>query len=110
MIGGATTSAPPTIRGDTLNIDDSLVENPINEKTKAVAPFHYGEVSCEMDAMMSVANLQELIVIKDAVHAVDAKYKDRCLGTIGETGTLSVHETKNTVIQFLNSGPNTKAI
>lgn len=85
------------IRPDTLNIDDGLIEAAITERTKAVVPVHYAGIGCEMDAIMEVANRHDLIVIEDAAHAGLAYYKGRSLGSIGQLGTISFHETKNII-------------
>lgn len=83
------------IRPDTLNIDESLIENAITEKTRCIVPVHYAGVGCEMDAIMKIAKKYNLYVVEDAAQGVMAKYKDKFLGTIGDIGTYSFHETKN---------------
>lgn len=83
------------IRPDTMNIDETLIENAITEKTKAIVPVHYAGVSCEMDKIMDVAKRHKLIVIEDAAQGVMSKYKGQALGTIGDYGCFSFHETKN---------------
>lgn len=83
------------IREDNLNIDENKIEKLITEKTKAIVPVHYAGVACEMDKIMEVAKKYNLIVIEDAAQGVDAKYKDKYLGTIGDFGCYSFHETKN---------------
>jgi dTDP-4-amino-4,6-dideoxygalactose transaminase len=83
------------IREDTLNIDESSIEEAVSDRTKVVVPVHYAGVSCEMDTIMDVARRHGLMVVEDAAQAVDARYKGRFLGTIGDIGTLSFHETKN---------------
>lgn len=83
------------IRPDTLNIDENLIEDAITEKTKAIVPVHYAGVSCEMDKIMDIAQKHNLYVIEDAAHGVMATYKGKVLGTIGDFGTYSFHETKN---------------
>lgn len=85
------------IRPDTLNIDESLIEAAITERTKAIVPVHYAGVGCEMDTIMAIANKHGLLVIEDAAQAVMANYKGRPLGSIGQMGALSFHETKNII-------------
>jgi dTDP-4-amino-4,6-dideoxygalactose transaminase len=85
------------IRPDTLNIDEKLIEKAITRKTKAIVPVHYAGVGCEMDTILKIARKYRLLVIEDAAHAVKATYKGRELGTIGDLGTLSFHETKNII-------------
>lgn len=83
------------IRPDTMNIDEKLIEAAITDKTKAIVPVHYAGVSCEMDTIMEIAQKHHLIVIEDAAQGVMASYKGRALGTIGDFGCFSFHETKN---------------
>jgi len=83
------------IRPDTLNIDENLIENAITEKTKAIVPVHYAGVACEMDKIMSIAKKYDLFVIEDAAQGVMSTYKGKALGTIGDLGCFSFHETKN---------------
>ncbi|MBP3255076.1 MAG: dTDP-4-amino-4,6-dideoxygalactose transaminase [Clostridia bacterium] len=83
------------IRPDTLNIDEKLIEAAITDKTKAIVPVHYAGVSCEMDTIMEIAKKHNLLVIEDAAQGVMATYKGRALGTIGDIGCYSFHETKN---------------
>ena len=83
------------IRPDTLNIDENLIENAITEKTKAIVPVHYAGVSCEMDRIMEIAKKYHLKVIEDAAQGVMSSYKGQALGTIGDYGCFSFHETKN---------------
>ncbi|MBR2743791.1 MAG: dTDP-4-amino-4,6-dideoxygalactose transaminase [Clostridia bacterium] len=83
------------IRPDTMNIDEKLIEDAITEKTKAIVPVHYAGVSCEMDTIMEVARKYNLKVVEDAAQGVMSKYKDKYLGTIGDIGCYSFHETKN---------------
>ncbi|MCA1060852.1 dTDP-4-amino-4,6-dideoxygalactose transaminase [Rossellomorea aquimaris] len=83
------------IRPDTLNIDESLIEAAITDKTKAIIPVHYAGVACEMDTIMSIAKRHNLYVIEDAAQGVMATYKGKALGTIGDFGCFSFHETKN---------------
>ena len=83
------------IREDTLNIDEKLIEAAITDKTKAIVPVHYAGVSCAMDEIMSIAKRHNLFVIEDAAQAMMSAYKGQALGTIGDLGTFSFHETKN---------------
>jgi dTDP-4-amino-4,6-dideoxygalactose transaminase len=83
------------IRPDTMNMDETLIEAAITEKTKAIVPVHYAGVACEMDVIMSIACRYGLIVIEDAAQGVMSKYKSKYLGTIGHMGCYSFHETKN---------------
>src|SRR5579872_1004127 len=83
------------IRRDTLNIDDALIENAITPKTKAIFPVHYAGVGCEMDRIMTIARKYDLMVVEDAAQAVNASYNGRALGSIGNLGAYSFHETKN---------------
>jgi len=83
------------IRQDTLNIDETLIEAAITEKTKAIVPVHYAGVSCEMDKIMEISNQYKLFVIEDAAQGIASTYKQKPLGTIGDYGCLSFHETKN---------------
>jgi dTDP-4-amino-4,6-dideoxygalactose transaminase len=85
------------IREDTLNLDESLIEAAITPRTKAVVPVHYAGVACEMDTIMSIAQRHELSVVEDAAQGVLASYKGRALGSIGDLGTYSFHETKNVI-------------
>lgn len=83
------------IRPDTMNIDENLIENAITNKTKAIVPVHYAGVACEMNKIMDIANEYKLKVIEDAAQAVDAFYYGKALGTFGNLGCYSFHETKN---------------
>ena len=83
------------IRSDTLNMDENLIENMITSKTKAIVPVHYAGVACEMDKIIEIANNFGLLVIEDAAQGVNATYKGRYLGTMGNLGAYSFHETKN---------------
>ena len=85
------------IRLDTLNIDETLIEAAITEKTKAIVPVHYAGVACEMDVIMDIANRHKLLVIEDAAQGVLASYKGKALGSIGHLGCYSFHETKNII-------------
>ncbi len=83
------------IRPDTMNIDEKLIENAITNKAKAIVPVHYAGVSCEMDTIMSIAQKYNLKVVEDAAQGVMSYYKGKALGTIGDYGCYSFHETKN---------------
>lgn len=83
------------IRPDTLNIDERLIEAAITPRTKAIFPIHYAGVSCEMDEIMAIARRHNLLVVEDAAQGVSAKYKGKWLGTMGQMGCYSFHETKN---------------
>jgi len=83
------------IRPDTMNIDESKIEQAITIKTKAIVPVHYAGVPCEMDAIMNIAKKYNLYVIEDAAQGLMSTYKNRPIGSIGDIGCLSFHETKN---------------
>ncbi len=83
------------IRPDTMNIDEKKIERAITPKTKAIVCMHYAGVACEMDTIMDIAKRHGLKVIEDAAQAVMSTYKGRALGTIGDIGCYSFHETKN---------------
>lgn len=83
------------IRKDTLNIDETLIESAITSRTKAIICVHYGGVGCEVDKLQELASKYGLILIEDAAQCIGAKYKNKYLGTFGDFGTLSFHETKN---------------
>ena len=83
------------IRPDTMNIDEKLIEQAITPKTKAIVPVHYAGVGCEMDAIMEIAAKYNLQVIEDAAQGIMSSYKGKALGTFGEFGCFSFHETKN---------------
>lgn len=83
------------IRPDTMNIDETLIETAITAKTRAIVPVHYAGVSCEMDTIMDIARRHNLYVIEDAAQGVSSTYKGKALGTIGDYGCFSFHETKN---------------
>lgn len=83
------------IRPDTMNIDENKIEAAITEKTKAIVPVHYAGVSCAMDEIMAIAKKYNLKVVEDAAQGVNAFYKGKALGTIGDFGCYSFHETKN---------------
>ena len=83
------------VNPDTMNIDEKLIEAAVTEKTKAIVPVHYAGVACEMDTIMAIAKKYNLKVVEDAAQGVDAYYKGKALGTIGDFGCYSFHETKN---------------
>lgn len=83
------------IRPDTMNIDESLIEVAITNRTKAIVPVHYAGVACEMDTIMDIAKRHNLVVVEDAAQGIMSTYKGKPLGTIGHMGTFSFHETKN---------------
>lgn len=83
------------IRPDTMNIDEGLIEDAITERTKAIVPVHYAGVACEMDTIMDIAQRHDLKVVEDAAQGVMSTYKGKSLGTIGDYGCYSFHETKN---------------
>ena len=83
------------IRPDTMNIDENLIENAITDKTKAIVPVHYAGVGCEMDKILEIAAKYGLKVVEDAAQGVKASFKGKALGSIGDYGCFSFHETKN---------------
>ncbi len=83
------------IRPDTMNIDEEKIEEAITEKTKAIVPVHYAGISCEMDKIMAIAKKYDLYVIEDAAQGIMSSYKGKALGTFGDYGCFSFHETKN---------------
>ena len=83
------------VRPDTMNIDETKIEAAITEKTKVIIPVHYAGVPCEMDTIMDIAKRHNLMVVEDAAQGVMSSYKGRALGTIGDFGCFSFHETKN---------------
>lgn len=83
------------IRPDTMNIDEAKIEAAITEKTRVIVPVHYAGVACEMDAIMDIAQRHHLLVVEDAAQGVMSTYKGQALGTIGDFGCYSFHETKN---------------
>ena len=83
------------IRPDTMNIDETKIEAAITERTRVICPVHYAGVACEMDTIMKIAKQHNLMVIEDAAQGVMSTYKGRSLGTIGDFGCYSFHETKN---------------
>ncbi|MFE0502228.1 dTDP-4-amino-4,6-dideoxygalactose transaminase [Lysobacter soli] len=85
------------IRADTLNIDEALIEAAITSRTKAICVVHYAGVACEMDAIMAIAERHGLRVVEDAAQGIMSTYRGRPLGTIGDLGAFSFHETKNII-------------
>lgn len=85
------------IREDTLNLDERLIEAAISSRTKAIVPVHYAGIACEMDAIMAIARRHGLKVVEDAAQGVMSSYKGRALGSIGDLGAYSFHETKNVI-------------
>jgi dTDP-4-amino-4,6-dideoxygalactose transaminase len=83
------------IHPDTLNMDETLIEAAITDKTKAIVPVHYAGVSCDMDVIMALAAKHHLFVVEDAAQGVMSTWKGKALGTIGHIGCFSFHETKN---------------
>lgn len=83
------------IRPDTQNIDEKLIENAITDKTKAIVPVHYAGVGCEMDTILEIGRKHGIIVVEDAAQGVMSTYKGRGLGSLGDFGCYSFHETKN---------------
>lgn len=83
------------IRPDTMNIDETLIEDAITDRTKAIVPVHYAGVSCEMDVILDIARRHRLFVIEDAAQGMMSTYKGAALGTMGDFGCYSFHETKN---------------
>lgn len=83
------------IKPGTMNMDENLIEAAITPKTKAIVPVHYAGIGCDMDAIMCIARRHDLFVIEDAAQAIGARYKDRNLGSIGDFGCFSFHESKN---------------
>jgi len=85
------------IREDTLNLDESLIDEAITRRTKVIVPVHYAGVACEMDTIMAIAERNELKVVEDAAQGVMASYRGYALGSIGDLGAYSFHETKNVI-------------
>lgn len=85
------------IRQDTLNIDERLIESAITPRSRAIVPVHYAGVACEMDAITTIARRHGLAVVEDAAQGVLSTYKGRALGSIGDLGAFSFHETKNVI-------------
>ena len=83
------------VRPDTMNIDENLIEDAITDKTRAIAPVHYAGVSCDMDKIMDIAKRHNLLVVEDAAQGIMSEYKGKALGTFGDYGCFSFHETKN---------------
>ena len=83
------------IRPDTMNMDETLIEEAITEKTRAIVPVHYAGVACEMDTIRDIAKKYDLLVIEDAAQGIMSEYKGQALGSIGDFGCFSFHETKN---------------
>lgn len=83
------------VKKETMNIDENLIEAAITEKTKAIVPVHYAGVACEMDKIMEIAKRHNLAVVEDAAQGIMSSYKGKPLGTIGDYGCFSFHETKN---------------
>lgn len=83
------------IRPDTMNMDETLVENAITNRTRAIVPVHYAGVCCEMDHILKIAKKNHLLVIEDAAQAIQSTYKGKVAGTFGDFGCYSFHETKN---------------
>lgn len=83
------------VRPDTMNIDEKMIEDAITERTRAIVPVHYAGVGCEMDTIMDIAARHHLMVIEDAAQGIMSTYKGKALGTFGEFGCFSFHETKN---------------
>lgn len=85
------------IRPDTLNIDETLIEAAISPRTKAIVVVHYAGVACEMDSIMNIARSHSLFVVEDAAQGIMARYKGKPLGSLGNLGCYSFHETKNVI-------------
>ena len=83
------------VRPDTMNIDEAKIEQAITSKTRVIVPVHYAGVACEMDTIMDIAKRHNLMVVEDAAQGVMSTYKGKALGTIGDFGCFSFHETKN---------------
>lgn len=83
------------VRPDTMNINEKLIEQAITKDTKVIVPVHYAGIACEMDTIMDIARRHNLLVVEDAAQGVMSQYKGRNLGTIGDIGCYSFHETKN---------------
>ena len=83
------------IRPDTMNIDEKLIEDAITGKTKVIVPVHYAGVACEMDTILEIARRHGLKVVEDAAQGVMSTYRGKALGTLGDFGCFSFHETKN---------------
>jgi dTDP-4-amino-4,6-dideoxygalactose transaminase len=85
------------IREDTLNLDERLIEAAITPRTRAIVPVHYAGIACEMDAILDIARRHNLSVVEDAAQGVMSTYKGRALGSLGDLGAYSFHETKNVI-------------
>ena len=85
------------IRPDTLNIDETLIEAAITPRTKAICVVHYAGVGCEMDAILAIAQRHGLAVVEDAAQGIFSSYRGKALGSFGQLGSLSFHETKNVI-------------
>ena len=83
------------IRKDTFNLDERLIEEAISKRTRAIIPVHYAGVGCEMDAILNIASRYGLFVLEDAAQCIDSYFRSSHLGTLGQMGALSFHETKN---------------
>ena len=83
------------IRPDTMNLDEKLIEESVTPKTKVIVPVHYAGVACEMDAILNIARRHNLLVVEDAAQGVMSAYRGKALGTFGDLGCYSFHETKN---------------
>lgn len=83
------------IRPDTMNIDEKLIEKAVTDRTRVIVPVHYAGIGCEMDVIIRIAKKYNILVVEDAAQGVMAKYKKKYLGTIGDIGCYSFHETKN---------------
>ncbi|MDH4233428.1 MAG: dTDP-4-amino-4,6-dideoxygalactose transaminase, partial [Nitrospirota bacterium] len=85
------------VRADTLNLDENQIEAAITQRTRAIVPVHYAGVGCEMDAILDIARRHDLLVIEDAAQGLMADYRGKALGTLGQLGAVSFHETKNMI-------------
>lgn len=85
------------IRSDTLNLDETLVEAAITDRTRAIIPVHYAGVGCEMETLKHIASKHQLLLIEDAAQGLMASYKGKPLGSFGDLGCFSFHETKNII-------------
>lgn len=85
------------IREDTLNLDERLIEAAVTTRTRAIVPVHYAGVACEMDTIIEIARRHGLVVVEDAAQGIMASYKGHALGSIGDLGAFSFHETKNVI-------------
>lgn len=85
------------VRADTLNIDETRIEQAITEKTRAIVAVHYAGVSCEMDAILDIAKRHRLLVVEDAAQAIGSRYRGKPVGSLGNVSALSFHETKNVI-------------